>query len=165
MEPLETKLIETAVLIGAYIAVFYINQSFVNNALKKAQLPRTRRKITIRAANLLSTIVATIFLSAIWGLKQNEIAIFVSTLITALGIAFFASWSLLSNVTASVLIFFNHPMKIGDKIRILDKEYPFEGEITDLTYFFVHVRTLEGEVVTIPNSLVLQKSVLITDKP
>jgi len=137
MDALKTQIIETAVVICAYVAVSYIIKSVVNNALKRAQLPRSRRKITIRVANLLITVVALIFLSAIWGLKQNEIAIFVSTLITALGIAFFAQWSLLSNITSSILIFFNHPMRIGDTIKVLDKDYPFEGEITDLTYFFV----------------------------
>lgn len=161
MDAQKTQIIETLVVIGAYLAVSYIIKSVVNNALKRAQLPRSRRKITIRVANLLITVVALIFLSAIWGLKQNEIAIFVSTLITALGIAFFAQWSLLSNITSSILIFFNHPMRIGDTIKVLDKDYPFEGEITDLTYFFVYLRTPSGEIVTIPNSMVLQKSISI----
>jgi len=157
----EKQIIETLVVIGAYVGVSYIIKSVVNNALKRAQLPRSRRKITIRVANFVTTVVALIILSAIWGLKQNEIAIFVSTLITALGIAFFAQWSLLSNITSSILIFFNHPMRIGDTIKVLDKDYPYEGEIVDLTYFFVHLRTPAGETITIPNSMVLQKSISI----
>lgn len=161
MDAQKTKIIETLVLIGTYLAVSYINKSVVNNALKRAQLPRSRRKITIKVANLLTTVVALIFLSAIWGLEQHEIAIFVSTLITALGIAFFAQWSLLSNITSSILIFFNHPMRIGDTIKVLDKDYPFEGEITDLSYFFVYLRTQAGETITIPNSMVLQKSISV----
>ncbi|MCF8450656.1 MAG: mechanosensitive ion channel family protein [Taibaiella sp.] len=165
MEVLNVQIIETISVVVCYIIVSYINRSFVNNALKKAQLPRSRRKITIRAANLLTTIVALVFLSAIWGLNQKDIAVFVSTLLTVLGIAFFAQWSLLSNITASVLIFFNHPMKIGDTIKILDKDFPYEGEITDLTYFFVHLKTAEGDIITIPNSLVLQKSIsIVPDK-
>ncbi len=162
MDAQKTQIIETLVVVGAYVGVSYIIKSVVNNALKRAQLPRSRRKITIRVANFLATVVALIILSAIWGLKQNEIAIFVSTLITALGIAFFAQWSLLSNITSSILIFFNHPMRIGDTIKVLDKDYPFEGEIIDLTYFFVHLRTSEGETITIPNSMVLQKSISVT---
>lgn len=104
-------------------------------------------------------------LSAIWGLRQNEIAVFVGTLLTALGIAFFAQWSLLSNITSSLLLFFNHPLKIGDTIKVLDKDYPFEGEVSDLTYFFIHLKTAEGAIITIPNSLLFQKSVSVTEKP
>jgi small-conductance mechanosensitive channel len=47
---------------------------------------------------------------------------------------------------------------------VLDKDYPFEGEITDLTYFFVHLKTKSGEIITIPNSLVLQKSIAVIEK-
>jgi small-conductance mechanosensitive channel len=106
-------------------------------------------------------ITSAVFIAAIWGLRQSEIAVFVSTIITAMGIAFFAQWSLLSNITSSILIFFNHPMKIGDHIKVMDKDFPFEGEITDLSYFFVYIKTSTGELITVPNSLVLQKSISI----
>ena len=95
------------------------------------------------------------------GLKQHEIAVFVSTILTALGIAFFAQWSLLSNVTSSVLLFFNHPVKLGDNIKIMDKDFPFEGEVTELTYFFVHLKTKSGEIITVPNSLLIEKPIAI----
>jgi small-conductance mechanosensitive channel len=151
------------VILG-YIITHYITKIFVNNSLKQTHLQRGRRKMIVKAIHLLSFFTAAVLLSAIWGLKQNEIAVFVGTILTALGIAFFAQWSLLSNVTSSLLLFFNHPVKIGDTIKVLDKDYPFEGEVTDLTYFFVHLKTDNGGVVTIPNSLLLQKSVSVVEK-
>jgi small-conductance mechanosensitive channel len=118
----------------------------------------------VKAVHILSFLTATILLSAIWGLKQSEIAVFVGTLLTALGIAFFAQWSLLSNITSSLLLFFNHPVKIGDTIKVLDKDCPFEGEVIDLTYFFVHLKTASGEIITIPNSHIFQKSISMIEK-
>lgn len=164
MELYKIQFIETVTVIFGYIVTHYITKIFVNNSLKQAHLQRGRRKMIIKAVHLLSFLTATVLLSAIWGLKQNEIAVFVGTILTALGIAFFAQWSLLSNVTSSLLLFFNHPLKIGDKIKVLDKDYPFEGEVTDLTYFFVHIKTGEGEIITIPNSLLFQKSVSVIEK-
>jgi small-conductance mechanosensitive channel len=151
------------VIVG-YIITHYTTKIFVNNSLKHTNLQRGRRKMIIKAVQLLSFLTAIVLLSAIWGLKQNEIAVYVGTILTAIGIAFFAQWSLLSNVTSSLLLFFNHPVKIGDKIKVLDKDCPFEGEVTDLTYFFIHVKTDEGEITTIPNSVLLQKSVSVIDK-
>jgi small-conductance mechanosensitive channel len=58
-------------------------------------------------------------------------------------------------------LFFNHPLKFGDYITVLDKDYPFEGEVRDLTFFFVHLKTKEGEIITIPNNLIFQKSISI----
>jgi small-conductance mechanosensitive channel len=63
-----------------------------------------------------------------------------------------------------LLLFFNHPIKIGDTIKVLDKDYPFEGQVSDLTYFFVQLKTANGEIITIPNSLMFQKAVSIVTK-
>jgi small-conductance mechanosensitive channel len=164
MELYKIQIIETAAVIVGYIITYYITKNFVNNSLKHTNIQRGRRKMIIKAVQLLSFLMAIVLVSAIWGLKQNEIAVYVGTILTAIGIAFFAQWSLLSNVTSSLLLFFNHPVKIGDKIKVLDKDCPFEGEVTDLTYFFIHVKTNEGEITTIPNSVLLQKSVSVIDK-
>ena len=158
------QIIETVIVIFGYIATHYITKSFINDSLKQTHLQRGRRKMIIKAVHLLSFLTATVLLAAIWGLNQNEIAVFVGTILTALGIAFFAQWSLLSNVTSSLLLFFNHPVKIGDKIKVLDKDYPIEGDVVDLTYFFVHIKTEDGGITTIPNSLFLQKSVTVIEK-
>lgn len=164
MELFQIQIIETAAVIAAYVVTHYLTRTFVNNSLKHTQLQRSRRKMIIKAVNLMAFLAAGIIIAAIWGLKQSEIAVFVGTILTALGIAFFAQWSLLSNVTSSLLLFFNHPLKIGDTIKILDKDYPFEGEVSDLTYFFVHLKTSSGEIITIPNSIFLQKSVSVMEK-
>ena len=164
MEPYKIQIIETIVVITGYIITHYITKIFVNNSLKQTHLQRSRRKMIIKAVHLLSFLTATVLVSAIWGLKQNEIAVFVGTILTALGIAFFAQWSLLSNVTSSLLLFFNHPVKIGDTIKFLDKDYPFEGDVTDLTYFFVHLKTGDGDIITVPNSILFQKMVSIIEK-
>jgi small-conductance mechanosensitive channel len=161
MNPLEIQILETAVVIAIYIIVFFVTKTLINNTLKNAQLQRARRKIIIKGIHLFTSITVLILLAAIWGLKQNEIAVFASSVLTVIGIAFVAQWSLLSNITSSIILFFNHPLKIGDRIKILDRDYPFEGEISDLTYFYVHLVTIEGELVTIPNSILLQKAVSV----
>jgi small-conductance mechanosensitive channel len=163
MKTLDVQIIETVIVVFAYIVSYFITKITINNFLKNTQLQRGRRKIMIKAFNLIFLLAAVLLIGAIWGLKQNQIALFASTILTALGIAFFAQWSLLSNITSSIILFFNHPLKIGDTIETLDKEYSFEGEITDLTYFFLHLKLKNGKIITIPNSLLLQKSVAITE--
>lgn len=164
MNNYKLQLIETLLLILVYVLVILITKRIINNALKNTPLQPIRRKIIIKATHLFSTITALILIAGIWGLKQNEIAVFAGTILTAIGIAFFAQWSLLSNITSSIILFFNHPLKLGDTIKIMDKEFPIEGEIIDLTYFFVHLKLETGEIVTIPNSLFLQKPTSVTDK-
>ena len=120
--------------------------------------------MAIRAVQLFTTITAITLLTGVWGFKQNEIALFASTILTALGIAFFAQWSLLANITASILIFFNHPVKQGDYVKVLHKDYHYEGEVTEMDYFFVHIKTIDNEIITIPNSHFFEKSFSVSER-
>ena len=160
----QIQILETLVVLALYVIIFLINKRVINSALKNTHLQRGRRKIIIKALQLFTSITAIVIIAGIWGLKQSEIAVFATTILTALGIAFFAQWSLLSNVTSSIILFFNHPMKLGDNIKILDKDYPVEGEVTELTYFFVHLKTKNDGIITIPNSMVLQKSISVYEQ-
>lgn len=161
MEKYKIEIVETLVVLVIYFLVSYITKSFINNYLKLSFFQRSRRKMIIKALQFLTTLIVLMSISAIWGLKQSEIAVFVTSMLTVLGIAFFAQWSLLSNITSSILLFFNHSLKIGDTIKILDKDYPFEGEVTDISYFFVYIRTEDGQKITVPNSIFLQKPVSV----
>lgn len=157
------QFLETLAILVVYVIAYFVTKTVINNALKNTQLQRTRRKIIIKALNLLITIAVVVLIAGVWGLEQNEIAVFATTILTALGIAFFAQWSLLSNITSSIILFFNHPLKLGDTIKVMDKDYPFEGEVTEITYFFIHLKGKNGEIITIPNSLVLQKSIAVIE--
>ena len=163
MELQRVQILESFIVLFVYIILFFVVKIIINNTLKNTPLQRDRRKIIVKVLQLFISITGVVLLAGIWGFKQKEIAAFTSTVLTALGIAFFAQWSLLSNITSSIILFFNHPLKLGDTIKVLDKDYPFEGEITELTYFFVHLKTVEGEIITIPNSMILQKSISITE--
>jgi small-conductance mechanosensitive channel len=164
MDIKELQIIETSVIVVLYLTVSFVTKNTINNALKNTQLQRGRRKIIVKAVHLFTSMTALILLAGVWGLNQKELAVFASTVLTAMGVAFFAQWSLLSNITSSVILFFNHPLKIGDTIKVLDKDCPFEGEVTDLTYFFLHLKTPTGEIITVPNSVVLQKAISIVSR-
>ena len=163
MNAFNIQIIETLIILGCYIILYFIFKTVINNFLKKTRLERSRRKMAIRAVQLFTTITAIILLTGVWGFKQNEIALFASTILTALGIAFFAQWSLLANITSSILIFFNHPIKLGDYVKVLHKDYHYEGEVTEMNYFFVHIKTNENEIITIPNSHFFEKSFSVTE--
>lgn len=65
----------------------------------------------------------------------------------------------INNVFLSVF----HPVKLGDYIRVLHKDYQYEGEVTEMNYFFVHIKTPKDEVITIPNSHFFDRSFSVLD--
>jgi small-conductance mechanosensitive channel len=158
------QLFQSLLVIAGYTLMFFLTRKIIHQSLKQAPLQIVRKQLVTKSIHLLLTITALVLLSGIWGFKQNEVMTFVSTILTVLGIAFFAQWSLLSNITASIILFFNHPLKLGDHIKILDKDFPIEGEIIELAYFFVHIKSDQGELITIPNAILLQKTFSITSK-
>ncbi len=165
MQTNKTQIIETLILFGVYVILHFVIKYVINNLLKKTRFETGRRRMAVRAVQLVSSVSTVIFLTGVWGLKQNEIAVFAGTMLTVLGVAFFAQWSILSNITSSILLFFNHPIKLGDYIRVLQKDAGYEGEVVELNYFFIHIKTKQNEIITIPNSHFFEKSFAMINKP
>lgn len=120
-----------------------------------------RRKMVVKILNTIFTLVAIVFITTVWGVDKKELFYFFTSIITVLGIAFFAQWSFLSNITAGVIIFFNHPIRLGDNIRIIEKDFYIEGKVTNITFFFMHLENEQKEEITIPNSIALQKTIVV----
>ena len=53
-------------------------------------------------------------------------------------------------------------MKLGDHIKVLEKDFVIEGKIDDVTFFFVHIISDDGDRITIPNSIILQKNISVS---
>jgi small-conductance mechanosensitive channel len=99
------------------------------------------------------------------GLGYSEVSVFLSSIFAVVGVALFAQWSILSNITASLIIFFGFPYRVGDRIKILDKDDDISGTIEEITFFHVILRRDDDNLITYPNALILQKAVLKVDHP
>ncbi|MGM5631758.1 mechanosensitive ion channel [Apibacter raozihei] len=129
-----------------------------------SQINDLRTKIVIKYVNILINILFSVFLITIWGVTPQWIFASFASVFAIVGVAFFAQWSLLSNVTAGLIIYFTVPFRIGDTIKILDKDNPIEAVVEDIKAFYINLRTVEGEFITIPNSLILQKVISIVNR-
>jgi len=107
----------------------------------------------------LAVTLLTVITEFIWGIKASQLATYIASLFTVLGIAFVAQWSLLSNITATLILFFNHQVHIGDKIQILDKEFQIEEEISDIGIFFTVIKVSNQEHISLPSNVFIQKMV------
>lgn len=157
------QIIETGVLGAIVIVVKIFSGTAVNRILSRIDFDIKRKKITLRIINLFLLLFVLTALAGIWNISKNQLMVFITSVITVLGIAFFAQWSILSNITSSLILFFNHPVKIGQKIRVLDKEYDIEGKLIDISFYFLYIKTEAGELITIPTSVALQKTIVVKD--
>ncbi|MFY0674983.1 MAG: mechanosensitive ion channel [Bacteroidia bacterium] len=161
MEQYQLNLLQT---LGGFVVLVLLRgvvSKIAHRRLSKAKFSLERQKITLKASNFLFTIVFIVFLAGVWGFRSEQVLAFVTSILAVLGIGFFAQWSLLSNITAGLLLYFNHPLKIGDEITIVDAELPLTGQIIDISLFFLHIRDKENVVYTMPNTIVIQKTITI----
>jgi small-conductance mechanosensitive channel len=128
---------------------------------KRREVNIHRTALIVRYINTLITFLVLFAILLIWGIEPNQVALVFSSVFAVIGVGLFAIWSILSNVTAGVILYFYYPFKIGDKIKILDKDFPIVATIEDIQAFHLHLRTDEGELITYPNNLILQKSIAL----
>ncbi|MEM6299042.1 MAG: mechanosensitive ion channel domain-containing protein [Bacteroidota bacterium] len=156
----QKRIIETILIIVAYFFIKRVLSKIIDRTIKSRDLIKHRGVLIKKVVNILLLVLGFIFTLLIWGVSQSDLAVFMGSVLTIVGVAFFAQWSLLSNITSSIILFFGHPIKIGDSIAILEgKEYIIEGQIVDIGIFFITLRTDEGESLTLPNNIFIQKSI------
>ncbi|PJJ08586.1 mechanosensitive ion channel-like protein [Flavobacterium sp. 1] len=157
--------ISTGILLLVVILLRTLVSKLVRRYAKTSHIIERRTNLVIKCINILITILAIITFILIWGVKPEDIFITISSVATVIGVAMFAQWSILSNITSGIILFFSFPFKIGDVILIHDKDYLVEGEIEDIGAFHVTIRSKEGEIVIYPNNLFFQKGISIIKEP
>lgn len=149
-------------------ALFFIFQLIVRFIIR--QMANSKRKNKGRVKLIGRYVIVTFVLifslieAFVLGVKIQELVVLFSSVFAILGITLFANWSILSNVTSGIVMFFSFPYKIGDKIKIHDKDLEITAIIEDIRSFQIHLRKNNGDLITYPNSLLLQKAVTLIEK-
>ncbi len=159
------ELIATGILFFLVILSRLIVSKLVRSFAKRSQTIEKRTRLVLKYIHLLMNILAAIALIVIWGVQTKDIFIALSSIATVVGVAMFAQWSILSNITSGIILFFSFPYKIGDYIFIHDKDFPIEAEIEDIGAFHVYLKTQKGEIIVYPNNLMLQIGITILKHP
>lgn len=151
------------------LCIAFFIRLLITNSLKKIQtkfgFQKARIVVTNKVISILIYITVIVIISFLWGVDEKQLLIYISSFLTILGIAFFAQWSILSNITAGLILYINYPVKIGDTITILEKDNNTTGEIRDIGAFFITLKIADKELITIPNAIILQKNIKYSPQP
>lgn len=153
----QTELLGTLICILVFYLIRFIIVKGIKRIGRKSQLSIIRTRLVVRYVAMLLGLINLSFIILIWGVPLEKLGVVISSTFAVIGVALFATWSILSNITAGIILFFYYPFKIGDRIRILDKDFPDEATILDIKAFNVILVKDNGEMLTYPNNLLLQK--------
>lgn len=157
---MQTSLIILLALVVTYAFTHRLLKFFLERLVDTKDVPLSRKALIRKSLWLAHGAIYVFAAGLALGVTYGELTLFLSSFFAVLGVALFAQWSILSNVTASVLIFFQFPYRIGDRILIPNKDYDLSGVIEEIGTFHVLIRRKDGVLVTYPNSLILQTPVL-----
>lgn len=149
----------TAIILLTFFVVRYILLSLVRRHAKSQNVVLSRE---VYIKKLVSWLIFLVFVSVIgmvWEISFQGLSLYIASIFTVVGVALFANWSILSNMTASVILFFFFPYRIGQQIKIVDGDNSVEGEIIDITLFYVIIKS-EKTICSYPNNLLIQKPII-----
>ncbi|EGR2299738.1 mechanosensitive ion channel family protein [Vibrio parahaemolyticus] len=152
-------------LMGVFVLIAYrilkriVNRAILNLATSKG-VKKARLSFIQRCFNVALLFLTASVFAIITGIGYGDVSLFLSSIFAVLGVAFIAQWSILSNITASFLIFFVFPYRVGDRIKVVDKDEDISGEIQEISMFHVLIKHDNGNLITYPNNQILQKAVL-----
>lgn len=161
MEVYYANIIESIIVVALFLGIRVVSNTLIDRTIIDLVIQKTRTQLIRKSINFILLLVSIAILMVIWGVKQSELAVFVGSILTIVGVAFFAQWSLLSNITSSIILFFGHSVRIGDRISIMEtKDYEIRGEVLDIGLFFTKLRLLDSEdEVTLPNNIFIIKTI------
>jgi small-conductance mechanosensitive channel len=146
-----------AVIVGLVILAFI--ESRIKNLCKEKNLPPYHAHLIRLIARYLMILIIILAVAGTFGISLGNLWISISTLVLGSLIALFASWSLLSNILATMIIMIWRPVNIGNLITIMPDN--ISGKVTDINMFFSKLETDDGNVIQVPNVSLVTKFLVI----
>ena len=164
LENYKYKLIATGFILLALLIIRFITNFTITKIARKNDINEARIRLIRRYVTIALFLLALLIEAVVFDMALDRLAVIFSSVFAVIGIGLFAIWSILSNITSGIIMFFSFPYKVGDKIEIHDKDFPLEAIIEDIRAFQIHLRLDNGNLVTYPNNLILQKAVTLIEK-
>lgn len=135
----------------------------VNQYQKTHTQPILNTYYVTRVLNIIINTLAIIAVMVLWGVDTDNLFLALGSVFAVIGVALFAQWSILSNITSGIILFFSTPFRVGDFIRFIDNDIVIEAKVLEIFTFYTHLRTREGVLHILPNTLLLQKAIAVIE--
>lgn len=156
-------------VITALVVIFYpmlrrIPSKIFLRSMRSGISPHRKQRARL-LLNTITSIILICLLLMVWGIELRGLLVVGSSMFALLGVALFAAWSLLSNLTSFLILFTQNDCRIGRWVRVIDGANFIEGEIIEMSFMSVQLRNIDGDVVLYPNNLFLTRPVIVLKTP
>jgi len=153
-------LLPLAVALVAALVIVALSRRLRGRITRKR--PQQEREIRLVVAVLRNLILLIVFLGLLEAINVplGNLWTAISTIIALVAIGFFAVWSVLSHMTAAVILFLQRPFRQGQQLQLGDEDYA--GIVVKVGLFYTVVEDSERGRSLIPNNLLFQKRFRVT---
>lgn len=116
------KLSSTIIAMVLFVALRWVVRRAIDNYATDHRLSSSRIASARRAVSVMGILVLVGVLAITWSINFQSFMVVSGAILATMGIGFFASWSILSNVTASIIMFWRFPMHVGDRIGLIEND-------------------------------------------
>lgn len=134
---------------------------FIYRTIAATMLKEEMNRRAMVVFHILLFLLLVVVLSIIWGIDIKGLLVLASSMIAVVGVALFAAWSLLSNITAFFILLGQRSFAQGVTVRIVDGSNYVEGKVIEVNLFSTVLQTSNGEQVMYPNNLIVSRPVIV----
>lgn len=137
------------------IAVFFIATRIVRSSLRRLTEDKIQvhyRRTVYRIFQIIGGMIVLFVILGIWGVDMTGLLAGAGFMGIVVGLA---AQETLGNIISGLLMMFSRPFEIGDWIEVTG----YSGIVEDISIMQTRVKTFDGEVVAIPNSLISSSEV------
>lgn len=164
MQGYEVSLFATGLILVAY----KIMRAYVFPRIEKTvEHSKFKREPLSKAVSFMKVglrLFGFIIILFIWGFDFQNLMVLASSLLTVVGVALFASWSILSNVSAFFILLMDESFKRGNFIRVVNGDNYIEGYISTIDLINTTLITETRETIKYPNNLIVINPTIVCTK-
>lgn len=145
-------------MFGLVLVAFYIVSRILTRGVLKRILSRTKvesgvRYTLIRLSHYLVMIIGTVFAFQFVGIDLSGLAVIFGLLSVGIG---FGLQNVTSNFVAGLILLFERPIRIGDRVTVGDTE----GDVVAIKMRATMIQTLDNISIIVPNSEFVSSNVV-----
>jgi small-conductance mechanosensitive channel len=131
-----------------------LSREFTQFYLNKTKAPQRAITVTTGVTQVTIIVIGILILLQLWGAPMTPILI---TVIAAIVVAILAFRDLFPNLASGFQLTQQKQIKTGDLIRLESGE---EGHVEEITWRNTQIKTLDGSIIIIPNSKLMQTTII-----
>ena len=154
----------TLIIVVVYALFKYVLRPRIIAHAERGKLKDKSIETALSAVNVLLFIAAMVIVFFVWGFDYKGLLTLSASILAVTGVALFAGWSILSNITSFFILLVQNSFKRGNFVRVIDGDNYVEGYISEINLFSTKLISESREIIIYPNNLLLTRPMLVNPR-